>query len=269
MDSEYLDFLRELPKSFAQIGAMFPSSPLLGRMMVKPLRKRRASGGTGPRRILEVGPGTGPITRQILKHMGAKDSFTICEINERFLTLLIKKLEGNKDYQKHRNRVKFVCCPVQELRRNGVRDRFDIVISSLPFSNFTPETVEEILSLFREITGAKGRLIFFEYLGLRRLSAVFSSRSGKKRIEGVDRVVKEWTEKVSKLGGSVDKSVSLLNVPPALAIEFVYTRQVKAKSGLKARIKASARIRKLVSAAKKRPKKNSPTGKGSSRGQRK
>ncbi len=218
--------------------------------MVKPLRKRRASGGSGPRRILEVGPGTGPITRQILKHMRAKDTFTICEINERFLALLIKKLEKNSDFQKHRERVRFVCCPVQELRKNGVRDRFDLVISSLPFSNFTPETVEEILSLFREITGSKGRLVFFEYLGLRRLSSVFASRSGRRRIEGVDRVVRDWTEKVSKLGGSVDKSVSLLNVPPALAIEFVYTRQIKGKGAVSPKVKAGDRIRKFVSAAK-------------------
>lgn len=222
MDSDYLAFLRELPRSFTQIGAMLPSSPLLGRAMTKPLRdpgvRRRR-----PFRILEVGPGTGPFTRQILRHMGSDDTFTICEINSRFLELLQKKLSTNPAYQRNSRRVQFVQCPVQELRSNGVGDQFDIIISSLPFSNFTPETVEEILTLFRNMTAEGGRVIFCEYIGLRKISSVFYSPAGRRRVEGVERVIQSWSSRVSENGGMVRKRLSLLNVPPAYAIEFDYT----------------------------------------------
>jgi len=52
MNNSYLTFIRELPKSFSQIGAMLPSSPALGRAMVRPIREAKR-----PLNILEVGPG--------------------------------------------------------------------------------------------------------------------------------------------------------------------------------------------------------------------
>lgn len=221
MENEYLAFLRELPRSFTEIGAMLPSSPLLGRAMVKPLREG-AKLDRRPLKILEVGPGTGPFTRQILRFMGPEDTFTVCEINARFLHLLQRKLAHNKSFQRNADRVQFVQCPVQELRTQGIGDQFDIIISSLPFSNFMPETVEEILTLFRDMTAEGGRVIFCEYIGLRKISSVFSTPAGRKRVEGVERVIQQWSNRVSTDGGEVRKRLSLLNVPPAYAIEFDY-----------------------------------------------
>lgn len=216
MTSDYIAFIRELPKSFAQIGAMLPSSPALARALVKPIRE-----ATGPISILEVGPGTGPFTRQILKLMGPQDTFTICEINHRFLERLRHNLQRDPHFQRNKDRVFFFEGPVQALPKSSLAHHFDVIVSSLPFSNFTPDTVEEILALFQQLTDDSGTVTFIEYLGVRKFTRVFSTKEGRERADGVDAVIKRWFMKVHN-EGQLRTEVSLLNVPPALAIRFDY-----------------------------------------------
>ncbi len=216
MNREYLTFLRELPKSFSQIGAMLPSSPALGRAMVRPIREAHR-----PLNILEVGPGTGPFTRQVLKLMRSEDRFTICEINPRFLRLLRKNLEKNKHFRQHRDRISFFQGPVQDLPASDLFEaKFDIIVSSLPFSNFTPSAVEEILAVFNSMVTEDGSVSFIEYLGVRKVTALFSSKRSRERLEGVDQVIQRWMDQVEEDEGEVKKRVSLLNVPPAVAIRL-------------------------------------------------
>src|SRR5215471_18367200 len=61
-------FFRECRQHFHTTGAILPSSRFLARALVRPL--------FGPRptwRILEVGPGTGSVTREIAKRMTMAD----------------------------------------------------------------------------------------------------------------------------------------------------------------------------------------------------
>lgn len=186
--------------------------------MVRPIRE-----ATRPLNILEVGPGTGPFTRQILRLMSPEDTFTICEINPRFLELLRRNLEKKPYFQKNKERVRFFQGPVQELPTLGQHQKYDIIISSLPFTNFTPETVEEILSLFREMTADGGSVNFMEYLGVRRLSTVVCSQRSRERLARVDKVIQRWYDEVEECG-EVRKKLSLFNLPPAFAIELAYHR---------------------------------------------
>jgi len=65
--------------------------------------------------------------------MSPEDTFTICEINPRFLSLIKANLQENKYYQKNADRVFFFQGPVQQLPSSGLRQKFDIIVSSLPF----------------------------------------------------------------------------------------------------------------------------------------
>lgn len=226
MPTEYVTFIRELRRSFSEIGGVIPTSPALARLMVRPIKEASKEALS----ILEVGPGTGPITRQILKVMGLNDHFVVCEINPRFIVQLKKTLAGNKDFQRHRDRVKFFEGPVQSLGGSGLGDlpqRFDMIVSSLPFTNFSPETVEEILTLFRDLTGEEGIVTFIEYLGFRKIGAFFASKERKERVKGVDEVIKRWQKEVDRYG-EVKTGVSFLNVPPAKAIHFCYQESLAA-----------------------------------------
>lgn len=216
MKTDYIAFYKELARCFPQIGMILPSSRALARSMVEPLRgiKKLVS-------ILEVGPGTGPITREILRAMGPQDTFLICEINPRFMARLKRSLQRNRDFQRHSSRVSFLEGPVQELSPSVNADRFDVIISSLPFYNFHPDTVDEIFQLFEYILKPGGRLTFIEYLVTRQIGSLFSSREHRERVRAVETVIRNWCKTVDK-SGEVEKKISFLNVPPALSYHFTY-----------------------------------------------
>lgn len=187
--------------------------------MVAAVRKAK-----GPINILEVGPGTGPITRQILRYMSPEDRLTVCEINQRFLQLLRERLSRSRDYLSHQDRVQFILAPVQQLPNITAGEKFDVIVSSLPFSNFSAETVEQIARCLEILLAPGGSITMLEYLGLRKLSLAFGSPERRDRLIGVERVIKQWRRRV-KENGKVKTRVSFLNVPPALSIEFRYQNE--------------------------------------------
>src|SRR5215210_7643620 len=72
-------FFREYRRHVRNTGALLPSSRFLARALVSELRRPR-----GPSRILEVGPGTGSVTREILRYFRSGDRLDAVEVNGRF-----------------------------------------------------------------------------------------------------------------------------------------------------------------------------------------
>jgi phosphatidylethanolamine/phosphatidyl-N-methylethanolamine N-methyltransferase len=216
---DYATFMKELPDSFSEIGAMLPSSPHLAKLMIEPLELSASN-----KRILEVGPGTGPFTRAILKKMIPGDEFVVCEINSRFMSSLKESLLSDSCYLKHRENVHFYQGSVLELPESFVGSGFDFIVSSLPFHNFTPEMVDSFFSYFSRILNNDGTLTFFHYAGLRKLSGISPKREVRERVKGVDRVIAKWCDEASK-EGSIDKKVSIFNLPPAVSVRLSINQQ--------------------------------------------
>ncbi len=214
MAGDYLSFIKELPRSFSEIGAMLPSSRFLGRHMVRPIRQ-----ASHPLRILEVGPGTGPFTRQIIELLRPNDEFVICEVNPRFLERLKSSLRSLSGYERNSERIHFFQGPVQELPQEFLGGGFDVIVSSLPLANFSPADVEAIFSLFEGLLAEGGCITFFEYVGVRKIGIPFRSPSGSQRVRQVDQVVKKWCAQ-AQVSGSIRRNVSFLNLPPAISIEL-------------------------------------------------
>ncbi|HAC15516.1 MAG TPA: hypothetical protein DCE78_06170, partial [Bacteroidetes bacterium] len=76
-------------KNIKHVGAVAPSSASLVREMVKPLTKRVLSSDK-PIRILELGPGTGPVTKEIVNLMRPQDHLDIVELDVKFFELIKK-----------------------------------------------------------------------------------------------------------------------------------------------------------------------------------
>lgn len=225
MASEYLTFIKELRTGFDSIGSVIPSSPALARAMVRPIIESSKESLS----ILEVGPGTGPFTRKILKLMGPNDRLVICEINKRFIDQLKRELPKNRDFLFNQDRVEFFLGPIQELARRDGEKKFDVIVSSLPFSNFPPQLVDEILGLLQGMLAPDGALTFCEYVGLRKLSRLIPERRDQAR--EIDRVIDHWCSKVERRG-KVRKEVAILNIPPAFSIQFDYSPSVGRKISL-------------------------------------
>ncbi len=213
MSGYYLNFIKEFTKSFKEMGSMFPSSRDLSKKMARPVKE-----ATRPINILEVGPGTGPVTKQILKLMRAGDSLTICEINPRFVTLLKENLNKNEDYLRLQENVTIIQAPVQELLKQDNQEKFDVIISSLPFTNFRPDLVQDILDSYRQMITAQGQVVFFQYLGIKKIVRLFANEDTKKRLSGVERVIDSWCHSTD---AKIKKEISIFNIPPACAYRFV------------------------------------------------
>ena len=79
---EHAAFFREFRQRFETTGSIVPSSRFLAAAMVRPLAARAADGRAV--RVLEIGPGTGAVTRAILPLLGVDDRFDLVELNEAF-----------------------------------------------------------------------------------------------------------------------------------------------------------------------------------------
>src|SRR4051812_29421510 len=80
------EFLRQFRTRQHDTGSLLPSSPALARALATQFRS-----GTPPRRVLEVGPGTGAVTEALLQLLRPGDQFDIVEINEHSIALLERR----------------------------------------------------------------------------------------------------------------------------------------------------------------------------------
>src|SRR5260370_5739986 len=99
------NFFRESRRHFGNTGSFLPSSRFLARALVSELRKSRGPEGSAPRRILEVGPGTASVTREILQHMHPGDRLDAVELNSRFAALLKRRFAKAWLFHFHRDQI--------------------------------------------------------------------------------------------------------------------------------------------------------------------
>src|SRR5687767_3485932 len=86
-------FFREFRRHFEITGAITPSSRWLAGALA-----RYVADGARPRRILEVGPGTGAVTRQIVAAMRSEDRLDLVELNDAFVELLRGQFDGDPHF---------------------------------------------------------------------------------------------------------------------------------------------------------------------------
>ena len=203
-----LKFVHQAIRDIRTTGSVFPSSPALAKAMTRSLRNHR-----GEKKILEVGPGTGPFTSAILDALRGHDSFDIVEVNEVFCAHLEHRLL--KDYRAHHPsiRVKLHAMPIEQAPLEG---GYDFVICGLPFNNFplalTQSIFDQLLALMRD----GGEMTYFEYAGVRTIKRPFMGASGRDHI----RRFEAFRQSTSK-AHIVTKRLVVANFPPAHAVRII------------------------------------------------
>jgi phosphatidylethanolamine/phosphatidyl-N-methylethanolamine N-methyltransferase len=195
-------FLREYLRHFHHTGAIAPSSRWLGAALA-----RHVSNGQGQRRILEVGPGTGAVTRQILARLGASDRLDLVELNATFVNHLQRRFEQEPHFAAAVDRVKVINCPIEELPYD---QPYDAIVSGLPLNNFSVSDVRRILEAFGRLMARGGTLSFFEYVGIRSARALISSRAERERLMGIGQALREMLN-----GREFSRECIWPNLPPA------------------------------------------------------
>ena len=141
-----------------QTAALAPSSKQLAKAMVEPLRST-------PRRcVIEFGPGTGVVTREILQCMPADSVLLAFEINSQFVEYLREAIPD------HRLQVVSAgaATAAAELERRGISE-VDAVVSSLGIANMDTAAVDAIFRPLRGFLNSRGAITQFQYVGRLKL----------------------------------------------------------------------------------------------------
>ena len=224
-----LQFLREAIRDFRTTGAVLPSSPLLARAMVRSIAEARS-----PRRILEVGPGTGPFTREILRCLRDGDVYDIVEINPAFCEQLERTMLAPYRARVAGARVALHRSPIEDA---SVEGNYDFVVCGLPFNNFPPTLVRSIFRRILALMRTGGELAYFEYAGVRTIKAPLVGSEGRRRIRGHRIIGKRHAR-----DHALTRELVIGNVPPAFAVRIVKSDPPaqRRRSGLKGSRTASA-----------------------------
>ena len=148
-------FIKQFVKKPLQTGAVLPSSPVLAKAMAKRINFKEAS------LIIELGPGTGAITRELLRNMKPNAKLIVLEINKKFC----KELREIKD-----GRLEVLQANAKDLAR--VVKQADVVVSGLPLVSFAEKDHNAVLAGIKKV--AK-QYVQFHYspLGERQLKEHF------------------------------------------------------------------------------------------------
>ena len=179
---EYGLFVGQYLRNFRSTGAVLPS----GRRLAAALSRYVGGGDGRGQRILEVGPGTGAVTRRIAQRMGPADQLDLVELNDAFVARLRVALAEEPVFGPIAPRTRLIHGPVEDLPGEGI---YDVIISGLPLNNFTAQEVEQILSKLAGLLKAEGTLSFFEYIGLRRARTLVSGRAERARLRGIGKAL--------------------------------------------------------------------------------
>lgn len=137
-------------QNFGQICSLFPSSPFVGRAMSWAIAARPAVP------VIELGAGTGAVTRQLLRHGVAKTDLTMLEIDPHLGGHLRRSFPGSD----------VIIAPAQELgqlwrERNG--PSAGAIVSTLPMRLFNREVIRSIMQNALQVLEPDGVFVQFTY----------------------------------------------------------------------------------------------------------
>jgi phospholipid N-methyltransferase len=159
-------FWKQFLKSRKEIGSVTPSSRFLTEGIIKKIDFNKANV------IVELGPGTGVFTFEILKKMSPDSKLIVVELNDEMFAILKKKITDPRAILVHGS--------ASDL--NSILQKFniqhaDVIVSSLPLSVMPEQVTEDILKSSAEVLGTNGRYIQFMYtLVLKKKLAQYFSK---------------------------------------------------------------------------------------------
>ncbi|GAA4383444.1 class I SAM-dependent methyltransferase [Hymenobacter koreensis] len=146
-------FLEEFLRNPATVGSLVPSSRELTDAVMAPIDFATAQC------IVEYGPGTGVFTDVLMQRRRPETELVLVEVNRRFANLLKARYANHPNVHViHGSADK----TADYLRKLGLGP-VDYVVCGLPFSSLPRRLGWRILEHTRELLGAAGRLILFQY----------------------------------------------------------------------------------------------------------
>lgn len=196
-------FARRAFADLGAVGALVPSSRALGRALADGIESI-----SPPRRVLEVGGGTGAVTREIIRRLGPGDRLVVYEIDPALAGYLARRPEvAAAD-----GRVEIRCDDVRTMPPPAAAERYGAIVASLPFQSLPAEAVGEIWKTLFAALAPGGTISFFRYAVLPALFAALPTAAGRRT-----RAARAALDAAIE-GRVIDRRFVAANVPPAWAI---------------------------------------------------
>ncbi|HEX7857030.1 MAG TPA: methyltransferase domain-containing protein [Sphingobium sp.] len=146
--ADYIRFLKAWVRQPKQTASIVPSSPWLGRLMAAQIDPQGGS-------VLELGGGTGALTREILATGLPRDRLEVVEINQQLARELHAAFHG----------VRIIQHPAESVsdHAKGGAGTYQVVISGLPILALTPQQQQAILAEAFKLLAPGGSFIQFTY----------------------------------------------------------------------------------------------------------
>lgn len=189
-----------------EVGALAPSSSHLAEALSKPLLDH-----SQPIHVLEIGAGTGAITRQIVKRLKDRDHLDICEPMSAMADVIERDVLTLPDAEPavrqgrirlHRCRLEAMSSPIQ----------YEVVIAGLPFNAFEPELVRQLIEQIRDLSKPGASFSYFEYMAFGALGRTLGMGRTRKRLRAVGAVMRPYIDQYEQ-----ERLPVWLNTPPAWA----------------------------------------------------
>lgn len=149
--SLYRTFLCQFIKNPIHFGAVTPSSQALAQRMVEWIDFEKAQ------TIVELGPGTGVFSREIISRISPDTTFFAIEFNKKMVECL---RINSPDLTVYHDSALNVSC---YLKRHGVTHA-DVIICGLPWVAFTNKLQNELLGEILKVLSHGGSFTTFMYL---------------------------------------------------------------------------------------------------------
>jgi phospholipid N-methyltransferase len=153
---DYWQFFSSFLRNPASVGALVPSSVSLAREVIAGCDLENAEV------VVELGPGTGVITREILRRINPKATFLALELDATNAAKLQRRHDGVRIYNESAEHIR------RCLNRQG-RKRADYIISALPWGNMGCKLQDRILRSVFGTLSEQGKFTTFAYVHTRWL----------------------------------------------------------------------------------------------------
>jgi len=186
----------EFVKNVKKTGAIAPSSKFLVKDLVGYLKTYRKDWPGKSIRVLELGPGTGVLTKEILRCIRPQDHFDSVELNRYFYCHLLKKY-------RHEN----LNIYKQDFLEFESGESYDFIFSSLPYESMPEDLASDIWQKKLELCRPNAYICYYKYVKIGNFRCDFE---------------KELVEKYQQ-----DKTLVMLNLPPARCFTLRLNGQAK------------------------------------------
>lgn len=199
-------FFGEFIKNPSRIGAVLPSSYSVSNELTRFLNNT-----TRGVKILEVGAGEGAVTATIVSKLRPSDSLDVIEINPALCDILKKRFNNITN-------VTIGCICITDWHPSY---KYDVIISTLPFSAFKSDYVRTIVDALRKLLVPGGIWSYVEYIGALRLRKLFANEGNYADIVQKNKLLADLRKEFG-----INTAKVWLNVPPTYIHHLRFGSQI-------------------------------------------